>query len=507
MIASVNTFGLSGLDGFTVTAEVDLSNALPGFEIIGLPDAAVKEAKDRVRAGIKNSGFSFPAKRVVVNLAPAGVRKEGTHYDLAIALGVLLADGQIEKEWVKDYIVMGELSLGGFLRGVSGVLPGVLEMQKKGITRFIVPLDNAEEAALADGAEIFAADDLAQVIRHLSGEEPIIPTPERAQEIFRTARYRYDFSEVKGQENVKRAMTIAAAGGHNLLMIGAPGAGKSMLAQRLPTILPDLTMEEALEITKIYSVAGLLKKGASLITERPFRNPHHQVSATSLVGGGSNPRPGEVSLAHNGVLFLDELPEFSRQAVEALRQPLEDGQITISRVQGKNTYPCRVMLLAAMNPCPCGYFGDGTGRCKCTSSAIARYVSRISGPMLDRIDMEVEVSPVPFTDLDRPAEETSEVIRTAVNRARDIQSKRYKDAGITCNAQLSGALLEEYCPLGESEKEMLKASFDRMGLSARAYSRILKVARTIADLEGRESISAMDLAEAISYRDLDRKFF
>ena len=507
MIAEVHTVGLAGLEGFKVTAETDLSNALPSFEIIGLPDAAVKEAKDRVRAGIKNCGFSFPAKRVVVNLAPAGVKKEGTHYDLPIALSVLLADGQIKEEWLQGYIFMGELSLGGELRGVSGVLPGVLEMQKEGYGRFIVPKENAEEGALAEGAEVFGAENLLEVVRHLSGEEAMAPTRGRAEEIFREAHYAHDFSEVKGQENVKRAMTVAAAGGHNLLVIGAPGAGKSMLAQRFPTILPDITMDEALEVTKIYSVAGLLKKGAPLVTERPFRNPHHQVSAASLVGGGSNPRPGEVSLAHHGVLFLDELPEFSRSAVEALRQPMEDGEITISRVNGKNTYPCRVMLLAAMNPCPCGYFGDGTNRCKCTASAVSRYVSRISGPLLDRIDLEVEAAPVSFTDLGRPAEESSADIRARVNRARARQLVRYRGEGITCNAQLSGALLEQYCPLGKAEEAMLKASFESMNLSARAYGRILKVARTIADLADRENISTMDLAEAISYRELDRKFF
>ena len=507
MIGTALTVGLSGLVGFPVTAETDISNALPAFEIIGLPDAAVKEAKDRVRSGIKNCGFEFPARRIVVNLAPANLKKEGSHFDLPIALSVLLASGQIQREWLEGYIFLGELSLGGELRGVSGVLPSILEMQKAGYTKFIVPLANASEGALAEGAEVFGAATLTDCVLHISGEKELLPAENHGEEIFRHAEYDCDFSEVKGQENIKRAMVIAAAGGHNLLMIGTPGSGKSMLAKRFPTILPKLSMQEALEVTKVYSVAGLLSEKQPLVTTRPFRSPHHNVSSVSLVGGGTNPKPGEVSLAHHGVLFLDELPEFPRSAVEALRQPMEDGEVTISRVQGKNTYPCRMMVLAAMNPCPCGYYGDGTDRCKCSASSIRRYVSRISGPLLDRIDMEVEASPVPFGDLKLPPAESSEKLREQVERARSIQQERYAKESYSCNADLSEAGLSRYCALGEAEEKVMQGVFERMGLSARAYSRILKVARTIADLEGRENINSYDLAEAVSYRELDRKFF
>ncbi len=443
-----------------------------------------------------------------MNLAPAALKKEGSQFDLAIALSVLLADGQIGEHLCDDYVFLGELSLSGELRPVKGVLPSVLEALKDGKKNFIVPMENCREAALAEGASVYGASNLMEVIEHLSGVNPLQKEESSAREFFSDAmRYPYDFSEVKGQENVKRAMEVAAAGGHNLLMIGAPGSGKCMLAKRFPSILPEMTMEEALEVTQVHSVAGVLNEKKPLVTVRPFRNPHHGVSAVSLVGGGSNPQPGEISLAHRGVLFLDELPEFSRSAMEALRQPMEDGEVTISRVKNKNTYPCEMMLLAAMNPCKCGYFGDGTQRCKCSQGEVRRYASRISGPMLGRIDIEVEASPVPYDDLKLPPAESSEAIRARVNAARKIQEERYRDEGIFCNAQLSGHALNKYCALDAEEEAMMKDVFDRLGLSARAYSRILKVARTVADLAGREKINRYDLAEAISYRELDRKFF
>ena len=509
MIAKVKSCGLVGLDGYIVEVETDIAMGMPAFDIVGLPDAAVKESRERVRAAIKNSGYAFPSRRVTINLAPAHIKKEGSVYDLPVAVSFLWASGQIALDNVDDFVFIGELSLNGDIRPVCGVLPMVIAARDSGAKYAIVPKENALEAAVVKGIEILAPETLTELCDHINGLKKLLPHTVNVDDYFKNADQRgVDFSEVKGQENVKRALEIAAAGNHNMLMIGSPGSGKSMIAQRLPTILPDMSFEEALEVTKIHSIAGTLSDDTPIITKRPFRHPHHTISATGLSGGGRTPKPGEISLAHNGVLFLDELPEFNKDALEVMRQPLEDGSVTIARVSATLTYPCNVMFVASMNPCKCGYYGDPSGRCKCSESQIAQYLGKVSGPLLDRIDLHIEVSPVKYKDLENTAPaESSEKIKRRVDAARKIQMQRYKDYNIYSNSQLTPAMINIFCRLGEQERAIIKGAFDRLGLSARAYNRILKVARTIADLDASENIQSKHIAEAIQYRSLDRKFW
>ena len=496
MVRSVRSLGLHGVTGYPVCAECDLSGGLPGFTVVGLPDAAVTEARDRVRSAIKNCGFTFPVSRITVNLAPAHLKKVGTLYDLPILVGILAAGGQL-KLTDPDCAFLGELSLSGDLRPCSGMLPMALCAKREGIRSLYVPEENAAEATLADGPVIYPVRNVGQLVRHLSGEEPISPAP--AWKPGSSALRCPDFSDVKGQDPVKRALEIAAAGGHNVCMSGPPGSGKSMLARRLPGILPDMTRQEALETTEIHSVMGLTTAAHPLIDLRPFRSPHHTVSPMGMAGGGTNPRPGEISLAHNGVLFLDELPEFPKEVLEVLRQPLEDGQVQISRAAGTVTYPSRFMLVCAMNPCKCGWYGHPSGRCKCTENEVKKYLSRLSGPLLDRLDLFVEVGALDFDELSQRApSESSAAVRERVNAARAVQRRRQTDA--PCNAQLGRDGLDKYCALDEGCQRLMKGAFDRLGLTARSYDRILRVARTIADLEGSEVIRAPHLAEALQYR-------
>ena len=501
MLCEVRSLGLSGISGYEVRAECDLSAGLPAFEIVGLPDAAVKEARDRVRAAIKNCGFTFPVSRITVNLAPANQRKGGTVYDLPILAGILAAGGQLRLDG-PDSAYVGELSLSGSLRPVVGMLPMALAARRAGIKRLYVPAPSAAEATLAGGLEVYPVESVGQLAAHLRGEAPLEPaaawTP--GPEDFACP----DFADVKGQENVKRALEIAAAGGHNLCMVGPPGSGKSMLARRLPSILPDLTRREALEATEIHSVLGLTTSEHPLLVRRPFRSPHHTVSAMGMAGGGSSPRPGEISLAHNGVLFLDELPEFSKEALETLRQPLEDGRVQISRVSGTAVFPARFMLVCAMNPCKCGWRGHPSGKCTCSDKEVEKYVQKISGPLLDRIDLHVNVPSVEYEAMRRKSKpESSAQVKGRVDAARAIQSRRFEGTGIPCNAQMTPPMVGRFCELDSRCDALMKSAFERMGLTARSHDRVLRVARTIADLDGAEHIGVEHLSEAIQYRNTD----
>lgn len=506
MLAKVLSGAILGIDAYIVEVEVDISQGLPVFNTVGLPEGAVKEAKERVKSAIKNSGYEFPPKRITVNLAPADIKKEGAGFDLPMAVGILTALDIVSKERLEDYLLLGELSLDGRIKSIRGALSLAMAAKSHGKRGIILPQENAEEAAVVQGIKVWGVDFLSTVVDFLNGQKTISPTYVDIQEVFRREKhYAEDFNEVKGQEHVKRALEIAAAGGHNIIMVGPPGAGKTMLAQRISTILPDLSFEEAIEVTRIYSVMGLLPPHSSLMAIRPFRSPHHTISDAGLIGGGQVPKPGEVSLSHNGVLFLDELPEFKKNVLEVLRQPLEDGKVTISRALSSLTFPASFMLVAAMNPCPCGFYTDPNRECTCTLPQILRYRSKISGPLMDRIDIHIEVPAVRYRDLtaETPAEDSA-TIKERVNRAREIQRERFSGKKIYCNAQMTPRHLKKYCQIGQEAKSLLEQAIDKLGLSARAYTRILKIARTIADLEGLENISPAHIAEAIQYRSLDR---